>query len=76
MPLTDDEVLSQKYRIRDNLLSLIEGITVNPKPNYNIDGQEVLWADYLKLLNSSLDAIEKSIQELSPPIDAEETGYC
>jgi hypothetical protein len=76
MPLTDEEVLDKKYKIRDNLLELIDEITINPKPSYDIDGQQVLWADYLKLLNSSLDAIEDSIAKALPPVDGEENGYC
>lgn len=76
IPLTDAEVLEQKYLIRDNYLSMIKLITSEPKPNYDIDGQKVMWADYLKLLQSGLAAIEAQIVDLLPPIDGEEVGYC
>lgn len=74
--LTDEEVLAKYYKIRDNLLELIDEITLQPKPNYDIDGQSVSWEDYLKMLQTSLDAVTARIITLLPPVDAEETGYC
>jgi hypothetical protein len=76
MALTYEEVLEKKYKIRDNYLELIDLITLQPKPNYNIDNQEVSWADYLKLLQSNLAAIEAQINLLAPIVEAEENGYC
>jgi hypothetical protein len=76
MALTDEEVLAAKYIIRDNLIERVRELTAAPKPNYDIDGQKILWADYLKLLQSSLSAIEKDIAALLPPVEGEEAGYC
>lgn len=40
--------------IRSQTLTLIETLTANPKPSYNIDGQQVLWADYLRTLQETI----------------------
>lgn len=50
MALTATE-LEQLKRIRQNLLNEIEEVTeAGSAVNYNIDGQEVNWTDYLRHL--------------------------
>lgn len=34
----------------ENICKIIADITASPKPNYNIDGQQIAWGDYLKML--------------------------
>ena len=61
------------YRtIKSQTLALIADLTVNPKPSYNIDGQTVLWTDYLKQLretvewcNQQIAASESGIEEIT-----------
>ena len=41
--------------IKTHTLAMIAEMTANPKPSYNIDGQSVLWTDYLKQLRATVD---------------------
>ena len=38
-------------------------ITKNPKPSYNIDGQEVSWGEYLNQLTKSMESLKKQIDD-------------
>jgi hypothetical protein len=51
----------------DNLAAAIKEATVNPKPNYTVDGQSVSWGDYLQILTSRLDGLMKAKQSLAGP---------
>lgn len=63
MAKSDDEVIISLKKSRDNILTLIEEITTDPKPSYSIDGQKVDWAQYLKQLQESLKAIEENLED-------------
>lgn len=52
--------------IRANILARIAEVTAAPKPNYNIDGQEVSWQDYLDSLFTSLKQIDDNLQTSEP----------
>ena len=52
--------------IRDNLLDRIKEITAQPKPNYNIDGQQVSWQSYLDSLFGKLKVVNEQINSTSP----------
>ncbi len=39
--------------IKSQTLARIAEITAEPKPTYNIDGQQVAWGDYLKQLQTT-----------------------
>ena len=75
MALSDEEQLAKLQEARDNILSLIVSITTNPKPTYNIDGQEVKWAEYLDMLRKNLAAIEDMINDKEGPYELETVGY-
>lgn len=62
MTMTNSQIIRQT---RDNLIAIREKITRKPKPNYNVDGQRIDWADYLEILT-------KQINELKLQLDAEE----
>ncbi len=64
MPKSDDEVIADLKEARDNVLELIKSITASPKPTYNIDNQEVDWADYLKMLQASLKFLVQQLQSM------------
>ncbi len=48
---------------RDNLIAIREKITRKPKPNYDVDGQKVDWATYLKILTEQIDLLKKQLDE-------------
>ena len=52
--------------IKQNLLNRIAEVTSKPKPNYNIDGQQVSWQSYLDSLFKKLDLIDKQINAAEP----------
>jgi hypothetical protein len=54
---------SRLTTIREQILDQLVDITENPKPEYWIDGQRVLWADHQKNLWAQLDAVDRKIQE-------------
>ncbi len=42
-------------------------VVASPKPNYTIDGKDVSWADYYKMLVDQQLAIEQAIQRAGSP---------
>jgi hypothetical protein len=54
---------SRLTTIRTQLLDQIENLTLAPKPEYWIDGQRVLWEQYLERLEKSLDWVDRKIAE-------------
>jgi hypothetical protein len=55
--------------IKSQTLSLIAEMTANPKPSYNIDGQSVLWTDYLKQLRATVEWCDQQIAKIDPGIE-------
>ena len=60
--------------IKSQTLSMIAEMTANPKPSYSIDGQSVLWTDYLKQLRTTVEWCDQQIARNEPGI--EETTVC
>ncbi len=56
-----DTTVSTLTRVRENLLAKLEEVSVNPKPNYSIDGQSVSHGDYFKNLLSSITQVNQQI---------------
>ena len=52
--------------IRDQTLQRIEEITAEPKPSYNVGGQSVKWAEYLKQLQETADWCNGQLQTEDP----------
>jgi hypothetical protein len=75
MARTDDQIMTQLLRTRDNLLDRRLELLQKPKPTYDIDGQTVKWNEYLDLLNKSMAAIDEQIKEQEGPYELETTGY-
>lgn len=46
---------------RTNMAARLEEVTRNPKPNYEIDGETVEWADYVEMLTNGIDKLSKLI---------------
>lgn len=75
MALTTDEVLAKLYEARDNLVNIKIQITTNPKPSYNIDGQEVKWGEYLKQIDDALMRTNAAINDAEGPFEEETVAY-
>ena len=52
--------------IKTQTLARIAEITAAPKPSYNIDGQQVAWADYLRQLRQTVDWCEQKLAGEEP----------
>jgi hypothetical protein len=75
MPNTDEQNAEYWREIRDNMTMLIGSITANPKPNYDIDGQRVDWADYLDMLLRRKALAEQTIIDLEGPFEVTSQAY-
>jgi hypothetical protein len=74
-PMTDDQVIQKLRETRDRIINTRLDLLENPKPNYNIDGQQIDWADYLDSLNKALDAVEKQIGKYGELFEEESVWY-
>lgn len=55
MPSDAEQLATIKSQILANLVA----ITASPKPSYNIDGQDIKWGDYHKMLTAQLKEINE-----------------
>jgi hypothetical protein len=65
---TDAEQLAT---IKSQTLALLVDLTANPKPSYNIDGQQILWGDYFAKLTDKLEKIDALIAAEAGPFEIE-----
>ena len=68
---TDAEQLAT---IKSQTLQLLVDMTANPKPTYNIDGQEVKWAEYQKTLEAKIEWCNKMLAG-EEPYELHHQGY-
>jgi hypothetical protein len=47
-----------------NITLQLANITANPKPSYQVDGEEVRWTEYQQMLQDKLNALMRSRQDL------------
>jgi hypothetical protein len=47
-------------------LALLEELTRQPKPTYQLEGQEIAWSEYLARLQAVVDWCERKLAELEP----------
>ena len=74
-PGSVNSLLLKMYQtIKSQTLSLIADLTLNPKPSYNVDGQSVLWTDYLKQLRVVVEWCDQQIAQSEPGV--EEVTVC
>lgn len=52
--------------IRDQTLTQIEQMTLDPKPSYSVDGQRVEWQAYLESLQQTVDWCERKLSDAEP----------
>lgn len=60
--------------IKTQTLARIAEITAEPKPTYNVDGQMVAWADYLKQLQQTVDWCNEKLAG-EEPFEFHSRGY-
>lgn len=65
--------IEQIALIKTQTLARIAEITAEPKPTYQIDGQMVAWADYLKQLQKTADWCDAQ-QAANTPIEVRSQG--
>ena len=56
----------QLATIKSQILATLVTITAGPKPSYNIDGQQVSWTAYHKMLIDEIAAIDALIAAGTP----------
>jgi hypothetical protein len=66
--------LEQIETIKTQTLARIAQITAEPKPSYQIDGQEVEWSDYLKQLHDTVDWCNRQLAAHAPT-EVRSRGY-
>lgn len=52
--------------IRAQTLALIEQLTKEPKPTYQLEGQQIAWSEYLAQLQAVVDWCQRKLAELEP----------
>lgn len=72
--MTEINVDNLKIAYNQIVERIIE-VTAEKKPNYEIDGQIVSWADYLESLNSQLEKLKKQIDAFVEPFEIEQQIY-
>lgn len=51
----------QLRRIYSQVLTLLAEVTAQPKPTYELDGQQVAWTEYLRELRLTLEWCERKL---------------
>ena len=66
--------LEQLRQIKTQTLALIAQITAQPKPTYDIDGQNVSWAEYLAQLQDTAEWCDRQLASAQPS-EVKSQGY-
>jgi hypothetical protein len=51
----------------DQVAARIKDLTVDPKPDYSVNGQSISWGSYLDMLTRQLAALQLAQQNLAGP---------
>ena len=60
--------------IRSQTLALIAEVTAQPKPTYQIDGQNISWGEYLGQLQKTVDWCDQQMAAAAP-VEVRSQGY-
>ncbi len=60
--------------LRQQMVAQLQTILQQPKPSYNVDGQQVSWTEYQKMLLSEIHKIEDQLA-LDEPFESLTQGY-
>ncbi len=63
----------QLQLIKSQTLALIQSLTLEPKPSYQLDGQSVSWSDYLSQLRSTVEWCDRQLA-MSAPFEIRSRG--
>ena len=66
--------IEQITLIKTQTLARMAEITAEPKPTYQIDGQMVVWGDYLHRLQKTVDWCDAQLAAQSP-VEVQSQGY-
>lgn len=66
--------LEQLQTIKSQTLATIAELTAAPKPTYSIDGQQVMWADYLAQLRQTVAWCDEQIAA-NEPFETHSRGF-
>ncbi|HEY1598490.1 MAG TPA: hypothetical protein VGG64_02745 [Pirellulales bacterium] len=66
--------VDQLQAIKTQTLALIAELTAAPKPSYSIDGQQVLWADYMAQLRQTVTWCDEQIGR-DEPFETQSRGF-
>ncbi|MGW8256756.1 MAG: hypothetical protein ACWGMZ_04650 [Thermoguttaceae bacterium] len=66
--------IEQITLIKSQTLERMAEITAEPKPTYQIDGQMVVWADYLNRLQKTVDWCDAQLSGHTP-VEVRSQGY-
>jgi hypothetical protein len=58
--------IEQLIAIKSQALAVILEITSRPKPSYKIDGQNILWTEYLAQLQQTVRWCDEQIAAIQP----------
>ncbi|MEQ8211967.1 MAG: hypothetical protein RH917_19370 [Lacipirellulaceae bacterium] len=56
----------QLATIRSGALAQLIELRANPKPTYWLDGQRVLWSEYIETLERTVDWCDRKLAECQP----------
>jgi hypothetical protein len=73
--LTDADTVSVIKESLDRAILTRQKILANPKPSYNIDGQEFKWAEYLLALNKTITQLQTDLQAFDDPFELDSVAY-
>lgn len=60
---------------RDNIAARLAAITADQKPSYNIDGQEISWTEYQRMLIEGLSRLQRLIDADGGPYAEDIQGF-
>ena len=60
--------------IKSQTLATLAAITADPRPTYELDGQRVMWSDYLTRLQRTVEWCDRQLQA-EEPFEVESRGY-
>jgi hypothetical protein len=74
-PLSDTDSVSVIKESLDRAILTRQKILLNPKPSYNIDGQEFKWAEYLDVINKTISQLQKDLQSFDDDYEIDSVVY-
>ena len=58
----------------NNIAALIKDLTALPRPTYSVDGKSYSWSDYLSMLITQQEALQKALVNAGGPYEVNTRG--